>query len=149
MRIASVMLLLLAPITSHAQTGLPTTPQQVPRYCQQREAQPVSLLVLARDEVKTPRNQFIEAANKAAIGAAGIQMLVERVNDVYDNPELTRDTLWVFRSARCIEEFSHRGFVSYAPAINAALLTCQQEHAGTLRAVAECVATASDTHLIR
>ena len=73
--------------------------------------------------------------------------MIERVNDVYDNPDLNSDTLWVFRANRCIEEFSRKGFVKYKPEMSAALLQCQTEHSGTMGALAQCVASASDAQL--
>ena len=149
MRFITAAALLLVPILAHAQQELtpPSTPQQVPRYCQQREGQPIALLVLARDDVKTPRKQFIDSVSSGGLDVAGKQLMIERVNDVYDNPDLNSDTLWVFRANRCIEEFSRKGFVKYKPEMSAALLQCQTEHSGTMGALAQCVASASDAQL--
>ena len=149
MRIISAVLLMLLPVLAQAQQQLspPTTPQQVPRYCQQREGQPTALLVMARDDAKTPREQFIASVESGNLDASGKQLMAERVNDVYDSPSLNGDTLWVFRANRCIEEFSRKGFVKYKPEMGAALLQCQKEHGGAMRALAECVANASDAQL--
>ena len=61
---------------------------------------------MARDDVKTPRKHFIDSVSSGGLDVAGKQLMIERVNDVYDNPDLNSDTLWVFRANRCIEEFS-------------------------------------------
>ena len=105
------------------------------------------MLVMARDDVKTPRKQFIDSVSSGGLDVAGKQLMIERVNDVYDNPDLNSDTLWVFRANRCIEEFSRKGFVKYKPEMSAALLQCQTEHSGTMGALAQCVASASDAQL--
>ncbi|WFC40553.1 hypothetical protein [Pseudoxanthomonas sp. SE1] len=102
---------------------------------------------MARDDVKTPRKQFIDSVSSGGLDVAGKQLMIERVNDVYDNPDLNSDTLWVFRANRCIEEFSRNGFVKYKPEMSAALLQCQAEHSGTMGALAQCVASASDAQL--
>jgi hypothetical protein len=149
MRFIFAAALLLVPIFAQAQQQLtpPSTPQEVPRYCQQREGQPIALLVMARDELKTPREQFVNSVSSGGLDAAGKQLMIERVNDVYDNPDLNSDTLWVFRANRCIEEFSRKGFVKYKPEISAALLQCQTENGGSMGALAQCVASASDAQL--
>ena len=148
MRLIVPVFLVFVSLSAHAQAPLPSSPQQVPAHCQQREARPTALLVAARDELKTPRAEFIDAVESSNVGSVSKQQMIERINDVYDNPGLNSDSLWVFRSARCVEEFARRKLVSYKPAINAALLECQTRNPGSISALAQCAAQASDANII-
>jgi hypothetical protein len=142
------LIALVSVLPSLAQAQQPKlTPKQVPLLCMQRERDPTALLVTARDELHTPREQFIASLGSGALNVKGRQMMVERVNDVYDNPSLTHDTLWTFRSYRCIEEFARKDFVSFKPELKPALLECQATHGDRMVELAECVADASAANI--
>lgn len=142
------MIALCASVSTPAHAQRPTVhPRQVPVLCMQRERDPTALLVVARDELHTPREQFIASLGTGALDVQGRQLMVERVDDVYDNPTLTHDTLWTFRSYRCVEEYARKGFVSYKPGMKAALLECQATHGDRLVELASCVADASTAHI--
>lgn len=123
------------------------SPREVPVLCMQRERDPTALLVTARDDLQTPREQFIASLGSGAMDVQGRQLMVQRVNDVYDNPSLTHDTLWTFRSYRCTEEYARKGFVSFKPGLKAALLECQGTHGDRMVELAECVADASAANI--
>ena len=142
-------LLLLVAATALAQEPLspPSSPQEVPAYCQKRELQPTTLAVMGRDR-GIPMQQFVDGFPVAQAGFLAMQLSVSRLNDVYENPRLNALTLAIFRSASCIEELARRSPPRYKPELREALVECQNISAGSVRDLAECVANASDANII-
>ncbi|MGG6462401.1 hypothetical protein [Solilutibacter silvestris] len=117
-----VILFLIAPLACPAQDIGDSVRSRV--ACNNTEQQLVSYLVSQRNE-GVPVETMIERSNSLPENDGSRYINIGRVEDVYLDKSLTRNTLFAYRSARCLEGTLLQDFKPYQDFTRTELLKCQ------------------------